>query len=114
LSFCKTVCWLTPRAWAAPFSGSQPSGASAAARRRRSSSVTRTRHGAPEVRWEPFNMPTSTQRITVLRSTPGSSGWPKSPHYSDQFELWKQVKLAPMISNWEEIKKTATGMLTLK
>jgi penicillin amidase len=44
----------------------------------------------------------------------GSSGWPRSPHYQDQFESWKQVKLAPMISNWEEIKKTAAGVLTLR
>jgi acyl-homoserine lactone acylase PvdQ len=44
----------------------------------------------------------------------GSSGWPRSPHYSDQFEIWKQVKLAPMISNWEEIKKNAVGTLTLE
>jgi penicillin amidase len=44
----------------------------------------------------------------------GSSGWPKSPHYSDQFELWKQVKLAPMVSNWDEIKKSAVGTLTLE
>jgi penicillin amidase len=44
----------------------------------------------------------------------GSSGWPNSPHYADQFEMWKHVKLAPMISNWEEIKKSAAGVLTLK
>ena len=44
----------------------------------------------------------------------GSSGWPKSPHYDDQFEIWKQIKLAPMISNWDEIKKSATAVLTLQ
>jgi penicillin amidase len=44
----------------------------------------------------------------------GSSGWPLSPHYGDQHELWKRVEQAPMTSEWEEIKANAVGVLTLQ
>jgi penicillin amidase len=44
----------------------------------------------------------------------GSSGWPRSPHYGDQHELWRSTDLAPMVSNWEEIKRDAVGVLTLR
>ena len=44
----------------------------------------------------------------------GISGWPHSPHYGDQHELWKRVEFAPMVSDWEEIKKNAAGELTLR
>lgn len=44
----------------------------------------------------------------------GSSGWPHSPHYGDQHELWKRVEFAPMVSDWEEIKKNAAGVITLR
>ncbi len=43
----------------------------------------------------------------------GSSGWPYSPHYGDQHELWKRVEFAPMISDWDQIKKNAVCMITL-
>ncbi|MCB9091385.1 MAG: penicillin acylase family protein [Halobacteriovoraceae bacterium] len=35
----------------------------------------------------------------------GVSGWPSSPHYGDQYQLWLQGKLAPMDTNWEHIRK---------
>lgn len=44
----------------------------------------------------------------------GSSGWPHSPHYGDQHELWRRVEFAPMISDWDQIKKNAVGVLTLR
>ena len=44
----------------------------------------------------------------------GSSGWPHSPHYGDQHELWKRIESAPMISDWDQIKKDAVGVLTLR
>ncbi|UCG47142.1 MAG: penicillin acylase family protein [Phycisphaerales bacterium] len=43
----------------------------------------------------------------------GSSGWPHSPHYGDQYELWRSVEFAPMIADWDEIRKNAAGVLTL-
>jgi penicillin amidase len=43
----------------------------------------------------------------------GSSGWPHSPHYGDQHELWRRVEFAPMISDWDQIKKYAIGVVTL-
>jgi acyl-homoserine lactone acylase PvdQ len=42
----------------------------------------------------------------------GSSGWPHSPHYGDQSRLWRRVESAPMISDWDEIRKSAVGVLT--
>jgi penicillin amidase len=44
----------------------------------------------------------------------GSSGWPHSPHYGDQSRLWRRVEFTPMISDWDQIKKNATGVLTLR
>jgi len=44
----------------------------------------------------------------------GSSGWPQSPHYGDQHELWRGVQFVPMISDWDQIKQNATGVLTLR
>jgi penicillin amidase len=44
----------------------------------------------------------------------GSSGWPLSPHYGDQHGLWKSRDLAPMVSDWEELKASAVGVLTLQ
>jgi penicillin amidase len=43
----------------------------------------------------------------------GSSGWPHSPHYGDQSKLWRRVEFAPMISDWDQIRKNAPGVLTL-
>jgi penicillin amidase len=44
----------------------------------------------------------------------GSSGWPGSPHYGDQHELWRGTQLAPMVSNWTEVKRDAVAVLTLR
>ena len=44
----------------------------------------------------------------------GSSGWPHSPHYGDQHELWRRVEFAPMISDWNQIKENAIGVLSLR
>jgi penicillin amidase len=44
----------------------------------------------------------------------GSSGWPHSPHYGDQNKLWRHVEFAPMISDWDQIKKNAVSVLTLR
>jgi len=43
----------------------------------------------------------------------GVSGWPGSPHYGDQHELWKRGDYLPMVSNWEEVEAGATAVLTL-
>ncbi len=44
----------------------------------------------------------------------GNSGWPGSPHYGDQHELWKTGGFVPMLFNWDEIKEKAKGVLTLQ
>jgi penicillin amidase len=44
----------------------------------------------------------------------GSSGWPSSPHYSDQYALWSELRYLPMISDWEEIRRTAQARLVLR
>ena len=33
----------------------------------------------------------------------GSSGHPGSPHYHDQSETWRQVRMAPMYYDWDRI-----------
>ncbi|MFL5319250.1 MAG: penicillin acylase family protein [Myxococcaceae bacterium] len=43
----------------------------------------------------------------------GASGWPGSPHYGDQFALWKTGKLAPMLFDWSEIHAKAEGETVL-
>lgn len=43
----------------------------------------------------------------------GSSGWPGSPHYGDQYRLWRDGKLAPMRFDWDEIRAHATGAIVL-
>jgi penicillin amidase len=43
----------------------------------------------------------------------GVSGWPGSPHYGDQHELWKRGEYLPMVSNWDEIEAGATAVMTL-
>lgn len=43
----------------------------------------------------------------------GSSGWPRSPHYADQAVLWKQVRYAPMVSNWAEVERGARALIEL-
>ncbi len=44
----------------------------------------------------------------------GSSGWPGSPHYADQHELWRQGQYFPMRTDWSEIRETAEAVLTLR
>lgn len=43
----------------------------------------------------------------------GQSGWPSSPHYDDQYALWRDGKLAPMLYNWEEVAETADATMIL-
>lgn len=44
----------------------------------------------------------------------GTSGWPGSPHYDDQYALWKRGEYIPMRTNWTEIRKSAKAVLTLR
>jgi penicillin amidase len=44
----------------------------------------------------------------------GASGWPGSPHYADQHELWKKGEYVAMRTNWPEIRKRAKAVLTLR
>jgi penicillin G amidase len=44
----------------------------------------------------------------------GTSGWPGSPHYDDQYELWKRGQYLPMRTNWSEIRAKAKAVLTLR
>ena len=37
----------------------------------------------------------------------GASGNPGSPHYSDQTSFWSEIKLIPMLYNWDRIAKLA-------
>jgi penicillin amidase len=43
----------------------------------------------------------------------GASGWPSSPHYADQYALWRTGRLAPMRFDWKELERDAQGTLTL-
>jgi len=43
----------------------------------------------------------------------GSSGWPLAPHYSDQFERWRNLEYAPMVMNWDEIRENASAVIRL-
>ena len=44
----------------------------------------------------------------------GASGWPGSPHYQDQHELWRDGQTAPMLFNWDEISASKTAILSLE
>ena len=44
----------------------------------------------------------------------GASGWPGSPHYGDQYELWRKGETLPMTYNWDEVASSATAVVTLK
>ena len=37
----------------------------------------------------------------------GASGNPYSPHYSDQASFWAEIKLIPMLYNWDRLEKLA-------
>lgn len=39
----------------------------------------------------------------------GESGWPGSPHYKDQFKSWVAGQYVPMNSDWDVVRKRATG-----
>jgi penicillin amidase len=42
----------------------------------------------------------------------GSSGWPKSPHYGDQFEHWRQGELIPMWTDLTRVNQAEHGTIT--
>ena len=44
----------------------------------------------------------------------GASGWPDSPHYRDQYELWRKGEYVPMTSDWGLITNQAEAILTLE
>jgi len=44
----------------------------------------------------------------------GASGWPDSPHYRDQYELWRKGEYVPMTSDWDLITDQAEAILTLE
>jgi penicillin amidase len=44
----------------------------------------------------------------------GASGHPGSPHYHDQSETWRQVKMVPMLYNWEGIAANSESEQTLE
>lgn len=39
----------------------------------------------------------------------GASGWPTSPHYADQFELWNTGELLPIERDFEKVKEARSG-----
>ncbi|MBM4319571.1 MAG: penicillin acylase family protein [Deltaproteobacteria bacterium] len=43
----------------------------------------------------------------------GASGWPASPHYGDQYRLWREGRYLPMVSDRGEVERQAVGVLTL-
>ena len=43
----------------------------------------------------------------------GSSGHPGSPHYADQSEIWRQVKMIPMGYNWDNVEASSETNQTL-
>ena len=43
----------------------------------------------------------------------GASGHPGSPHYADQAPVWAEVKLTPMLYDWDRIASTAESRQTL-
>ena len=44
----------------------------------------------------------------------GSSGHPGSPHYADQSETWRQVKMIPMGYDWDRIEASSETEQTLE
>jgi penicillin G amidase len=44
----------------------------------------------------------------------GSSGWPGSPHYRDQHDVWVEGELVPMIYDWDAVAAEASGTLILE
>jgi penicillin amidase len=46
-------------------------------------------------------------------NTPGQSGQPGSPHYSDLLELWSEGKYFPLFYSREKVEANATEKLVL-
>ena len=44
----------------------------------------------------------------------GASGHPGSPHYADQAPLWRELKLVPMMYDWDRIAARAEGWQELR
>jgi penicillin G amidase len=44
----------------------------------------------------------------------GSSGWPGSPHYRDQHDVWLEGDLVPMLYDWDAVAAGARGVLILE
>ena len=43
----------------------------------------------------------------------GASGWPKSPHYGDQYERWQRGEMIPMWTDLALVRNAMHGTLTL-
>jgi penicillin amidase len=43
----------------------------------------------------------------------GASGWPRSPHYGDQYQAWRAGELVPMRTRLDELRREPHGQLTL-
>ncbi len=43
----------------------------------------------------------------------GTSGWPKSPHYGDQYERWQRGEMIPMWTDLALVRNAQHGTLTL-
>ena len=51
---------------------------------------------------------------SVAVNTPGQSGQPGSPHYSDLLPLWSEGKYFPLVYSREAVEKEVTDRLVLK
>ena len=51
---------------------------------------------------------------SVAVNTPGQSGQPGSPHYSDLLPLWSEGKYFPLVYSREAVEKEVTDRLLLK
>jgi len=50
---------------------------------------------------------------SVAVNTPGQSGQPSSPHYSDLLPLWSEGKYLPLVYSREAVDKELTDKLVL-
>ena len=44
----------------------------------------------------------------------GASGHPGSPHYADQAPIWGELKLIPMLYDWDRIAENAVSRQELR
>jgi penicillin amidase len=51
---------------------------------------------------------------SVAVNTPGQSGQPASPHYSDLLQLWDQGQYFPLVYSRQAVEKNATEKLILQ